>query len=94
MLELIDILSRHRTESKTPIVIHCSAGIGRTGTLIALYFLKSIIDNQRKSGLPVQASIFATVMSIREQRFNSVETTEQYAFIYEFVSKYLAGELA
>ena len=75
-----------------PVVIHCSAGVGRTGTFCCL---SNSVERLRKTGL---VDIYSTVKSIREQRAFSVQTPEQYQFCYtgilEYVLKrrYLDGE--
>ena len=62
-----------------PAVVHCSAGIGRSGTFIA-------IDICLRRLLAVgNVDIMATVNYIRKQRFGSVQTFKQYKFIYEAV---------
>jgi len=72
--------------------VHCSAGIGRTGTLIALHFLLQELLAQREQSQPFQASVFATVRNLREQRAGAVQTLEQYEFIYSFVSLFVSGK--
>jgi len=42
---LIKKIKKYRTCGKpSPIVVHCSAGIGRTGTVIAIYAIIEAID--------------------------------------------------
>lgn len=93
-MSLIKELVKLKSESKAPIAVHCSAGIGRTGTLLVLYFLIELVTYQQANSLPVQASIFGTVRSVREQRAGSVQTLEQYNFIYEYFSMYLKGRFS
>ena len=83
---------KRQDHPSSPILVHCSAGIGRTGTLITLYYLITELTNQRSNGNPVEASIFGTVRSLREQRAGAVQTYEQYEYIYDFVSRFLQGD--
>ena len=69
---------------KDNIVLHCSAGVGRTGTLIAIIDGIGLIERGDK-----EISIHDIVANIRRQRFGSVQTKEQYEFIYKFLRRYL-----
>jgi protein tyrosine phosphatase len=68
-----------------------SAGIGRTGTFIAIYnILKclTVINTVNKSSQVKTSpfiSIFNIVRKLREQRFGMVTDSNQYKFIYEFI---------
>jgi len=57
------------------VLVHCSAGIGRTGTYIALLLLIESIAYQRQHQDPNSAliSIFGTVRRLREQRWHMVK---------------------
>lgn len=63
----------------SPIVVHCSAGIGRTGTYIAVDTLRDKVQNSavNEIGTLMQQQVIA----IRKQRHeNMVQTEDQYLF--------------
>ena len=104
--EIIPImnLSRHSHNlniTGNPIIVHCSAGVGRSGTFIALdHLLHDTLDfkvhkHDEKSGgvqilKPVanykKDLIEQIVSQLRSQRMKMVQLKDQYVFIYHAVS--------
>lgn len=70
-----------------PIVVHCSAGIGRTGTFIVI---DMIIDQIKQSNLNCDIDIQQTIQNVRAQRSGIVQTEAQYKFIYLVISHYIS----
>lgn len=68
-----------------PVFVHCSAGIGRTGTLIAVYHALCLAQ----SGELRDGSIYEIVNRLKRARPGMVQRREQYAFIYQCVSDLL-----
>ncbi|XP_061165545.1 receptor-type tyrosine-protein phosphatase T-like [Saccostrea echinata] len=77
LVVFLDHVTRTRTnQNDSPTVVHCSAGIGRTGTYIAIDALNKI---GRKTG---KVNVAEYVKKMRENRMNMVQTYEQYITIF------------
>lgn len=74
-------------------LVHCSAGIGRTGILISLYNTISALEDllQQEKEENIRVSVFGTVRRLREQRKGMVAISEQYKFLYEYVEFWLTS---
>jgi protein tyrosine phosphatase len=66
-----------------PTVVHCSAGVGRTGAFCAAVICLQRMQDEGKIDL------FQVVKHLRTQRPGMVQTAEQYAFVYRCVLDWL-----
>uniref|UniRef100_A0A8C1I958 Receptor-type tyrosine-protein phosphatase epsilon n=1 Tax=Cyprinus carpio TaxID=7962 RepID=A0A8C1I958_CYPCA len=84
MIDIIAAVQKQQQQSgNNPIVVHCSAGAGRTGTFIAL---SNILERVKAEGL---LDVFQTVKSLRTRRPHMVQTVEQYDFCYRVVQDFV-----
>ncbi|XP_074549110.1 receptor-type tyrosine-protein phosphatase mu-like isoform X11 [Halichoeres trimaculatus] len=73
-----------RVKAKTPptagpMVVHCSAGAGRTGCFIVIDIM---LDMAEREGV---VDIYNCVRELRARRVNMVQTEEQYVFIHDAI---------
>ncbi|KAK3601912.1 hypothetical protein CHS0354_041851 [Potamilus streckersoni] len=66
----------HLLQRSGPLLVHCSAGIGRTGTFITV----DVALTQIESG--IRFNIFEIVKELRRQRHGMIQTKDQYLFCY------------
>ena len=85
LLLFVSKVQEGRIKTRAPILVHCSAGVGRTGTFITLYNLWAAIQQTK----PI--SIYNVVNAMREHRPQMVQTYSQYKFIYLSVLEMLLG---
>nr|XP_054764205.1 receptor-type tyrosine-protein phosphatase F-like [Lytechinus pictus] len=69
-----------------PIVVHCSAGAGRTGVFIALNILMSRMEEES------MIDVFQTVRGLRQQRPHMVQDLAQFKFCYSAMVEYLESQ--
>uniref|UniRef100_A0A0N5BV26 Protein-tyrosine phosphatase n=1 Tax=Strongyloides papillosus TaxID=174720 RepID=A0A0N5BV26_STREA len=74
--------------SDKPIIVHCSAGIGRTGTVVFLENLLEKINN----GDIMKETPANVLEGIRKQRVMSVQTPMQYLYTHRLLLNHLLKE--
>uniref|UniRef100_A0A8C5PRI1 Receptor-type tyrosine-protein phosphatase kappa n=1 Tax=Leptobrachium leishanense TaxID=445787 RepID=A0A8C5PRI1_9ANUR len=89
LLSFIRRVKLSNPPSAGPIVVHCSAGAGRTGCYIVIDIM---LDMAEREGV---VDIYNCVKALRSRRINMVQTEEQYIFIHDAILEAcLCGETA
>ncbi|KAM4721727.1 receptor-type tyrosine-protein phosphatase C [Rhinophrynus dorsalis] len=65
-----------------PIIVHCSAGVGRTGTYISI---DAMIEGLESEG---RVDVYGYVVQLRRQRCLMVQVESQYIFIHKALVEY------
>ncbi|XP_069563244.1 tyrosine-protein phosphatase non-receptor type 21 isoform X3 [Brachyistius frenatus] len=91
-LEEIQSVRRHTNSSSAvsdpkntnlPVLVHCSAGVGRTGVVILSEIMIACLEHNEPLDVPKYLS------ELRGQRMMMVQTLSQYTFIYKVLVQYL-----
>ncbi|CAG8543580.1 10420_t:CDS:1 [Ambispora gerdemannii] len=90
-LQNINRDSREGEEIIDPVVVHCSAGCGRTGTFCTIDSALALLPKMPDSSSDL---IFNLVRHFREQRTHMVQTLSQYQYCYLAVLHKLVSESA
>ncbi|KAK7483657.1 hypothetical protein BaRGS_00025090, partial [Batillaria attramentaria] len=85
VVEFWELIQHTPCQLDGPLLVHCSAGVGRTGTYIAL----DILVHQAEAKGTV--SIFPAVRRLRQQRLKMVQTATQYVFVHEVLAEVLSS---
>ncbi|CAF1014977.1 unnamed protein product [Adineta ricciae] len=88
LIELVKKVEMSRIELNNtnkavgPVVVHCSAGIGRTGCFIALSNGIKQLDNEHI------VDFVRILCDLRRDRGGMIQTNDQYQFVYQALSEY------
>jgi len=62
-----------------PVIIHCSAGVGRTGAYLVLDCMLDRLQHRN------DVDVFNCIASMRTRRIAIVQTEDQYVFVYDAI---------
>lgn len=82
LLDFLQLIREEEPYQDGPVVVHCSAGVGRTGTYITL---DAMLDMAAAEG---RINVFQFVSQMRERRIKMVQVVEQYQFIFDALVEY------
>jgi len=82
--ELVNFVNMYRemSTSNGPIVVHCSAGVGRSGTFIAIHSSFAMVDNDQ------DPCITEIATQMRRERIGMIQNEKQFEFIYLSLQDY------
>uniref|UniRef100_A0A8C4U3R0 Phosphatidylinositol phosphatase PTPRQ n=1 Tax=Falco tinnunculus TaxID=100819 RepID=A0A8C4U3R0_FALTI len=86
IIHFVKLIRASRAHDNTPMVVHCSAGVGRTGVYIALDHLTQHINDHDF------VDIYGLVAELRSERMCMVQNLAQYIFLHQCVLDLLTSK--
>lgn len=84
LVNLCDLYKQSLQETLNgPMIVHCSAGVGRSGTFIAIHHSIQLLKSS------IKPRISSIVNNIREQRHGCIQNGFQYFFIFKVVNDFI-----
>ncbi|KAH7728246.1 Protein T27A3.5 [Aphelenchoides avenae] len=75
-----------RTQTYSPSIVHCSAGVGRTGTIVAIEASLRILDAGS------ELSVYNVVKELRKRRYLACQTDLQYLYVHRALIAFIASK--
>nr|XP_048703309.1 phosphatidylinositol phosphatase PTPRQ [Caretta caretta] len=86
LIHFVKLIRASRAHDNTPMIVHCSAGVGRTGVYIALDHLTQHINYHDF------VDIYGLVAELRSERMCMVQNLAQYIFLHQCVLDLLTSK--
>ncbi|XP_058276348.1 phosphatidylinositol phosphatase PTPRQ [Hirundo rustica] len=86
IIHFVKLIRASRVHDNTPVVVHCSAGVGRTGVYIALDHLTQHVNDHDF------VDIYGLVAELRSERMCMVQNLAQYIFLHQCVLDLLTAK--
>jgi protein tyrosine phosphatase len=93
LLALLDQVLTERGRKSSPVLMHCSAGCGRTGAFCTIDSVINQFEDEMDGITDDDDLIYQRVLRFREQRMSMVQTLRQFVLCYECVLHYLLGTI-
>ncbi|XP_034239838.1 formin-like protein 20 isoform X2 [Thrips palmi] len=90
LLDMVRLVRDTQASETLPVLVHCSAGCGRTGTICAIDYVWGLL---RAGKLTKDFSLHTLVREMRRQRVAMVQTTEQYILVHRAVRELFKEQL-
>uniref|UniRef100_A0A8D8PTC7 protein-tyrosine-phosphatase n=1 Tax=Cacopsylla melanoneura TaxID=428564 RepID=A0A8D8PTC7_9HEMI len=90
LLDMVRLVRDTQASETLPVLVHCSAGCGRTGTICAIDYVWGLL---RAGKLNRDFSLFTLVREMRKQRIAMVQTKEQYILVHQAVKELFLEQL-
>ncbi|KAF6216947.1 hypothetical protein GE061_001298 [Apolygus lucorum] len=90
LLEMVRLVRDTQASETLPVLVHCSAGCGRTGTICAIDYVWGLL---RTGKLTDDFSLLALIREMRKQRIAMVQTKEQYVLVHQAVRELFKEQL-
>lgn len=89
LISLISHTAALNTAPGSPRIVHCSAGVGRSGTFIALDWLLAELEDGTLDEVPEAFDPVADVVDrLRMQRVMMVQGESQFVFLYDVLREF------
>ena len=75
LLEMVRLVRDCQASETLPVLVHCSAGCGRTGSICVIDYVWGLLKTGK---LSPDISLYALVQEMRRQRIAMVQTVDQY----------------
>ncbi|XP_053441914.1 phosphatidylinositol phosphatase PTPRQ [Nycticebus coucang] len=86
LIHFVKLVRASRAHDTTPMIVHCSAGVGRTGVFIALdHLIQHINDHDF-------VDIYGLVAELRSERMCMVQNLAQYIFLHQCILDLLSNK--
>ena len=90
LLEMVRLVRDCQASETLPVLVHCSAGCGRTGSICVIDYVWGLL---RTGKLQPSFSLYNLVKEMRRQRIAMVQTVDQYMLCHRAVKELFLEQL-